>query len=141
MLKSEYLERFKRLKEANASFLLHGDRLIVEVLPKEEIKMGLITIAVDPKSIKNQTTQHLPTLVVVLQAGEGYEDEDGNDVPMPYSQGEVLLVSEPGLRPYSQFPGISELVSNKIALTRESEVHMSWPSIEAYEAYKAALNG
>lgn len=141
-MQSIYLERFRRLKDSGALFLLHGNRLIVEVLPKEELKKGSIVIASDIKNIKSSTEENRAQLAVVLAVGSGYFDEaTGNIEPLPYSQGELILVSPYGLKMYSQFPGITDFTDQKIALTRESEVHMSWKDFAAYEKYKAALNG
>jgi co-chaperonin GroES (HSP10) len=141
-MQSIYLERFKRLKESGALFHLHGNRLIVEVLPKEELKKGSLIIASDMKNLKSSTEENRAQLAVVLAVGNGYFDEaTGKVEALPYEQGEVILVSPFGLKYYSQFPGIVDFTDQKIALTRESEIHMSWNDFKAFEKYKAALNG
>lgn len=140
-MESKYLARFKKAAEAGGFAGLRGDRLIVEVLPKEEmVTEGGLFVASDIKNIRSDTTENRPTLGVVLVAGSGYVDDDGNDVDLEFEPGNVILVSPMGLKLYSEFPGMMGFVANSIALTREGEVHMSWPSIEAYQAYKAALN-
>ena len=141
-MESKYLERFKRLTEVPDSYCLRGDRIVVEMLPKEEIKSkGGIILQSDPNQVRGETAaQGQPTLCVVLACGSGYTDDDGNDVALDYEPGAVVLVSELGLKKYSTFPGMNDYNQGTIALTRESEVHMFWPSIAAYETYKKTLN-
>ncbi len=142
-MQSKYLEQFKRLREtANDSFVLNGDRMIVEVLEKEELKTaGGLHIASSLKDHKSSTEENRSVMAVVLLVGEGHVDEDGNDVPVKYQPGELIMLPDASMRKYTQFSGLVAYAKNEIALTRESEVHISWPSFEAYEAYKAALNG
>jgi len=139
-METKYLERFKKLTKEQLP--LRGSRLIVEVLPKEEIKTkGGLIVHADVNSVKTTTDQNRPTLAVVLATGSGYyDDETGDDVAMDVPVGAVCLISQMGLKYYSHFPGISEYTGETIALTRESEIHMYWPNLEAYQAYKDALN-
>ena len=138
-MESKYLQRFSKL--ASGQLPLRGNRLLVEVLPKEEIKSkgGLILNAAS-SSHKTTTEQNRAKLAIVLASGNGYYDEEGGeDVPLDVQPGAVILVSEMGLKYYSEFPGIQEYTGEIIALTRDSEVHASWPSVEEYKRYQEAL--
>lgn len=139
-IETKYLDRFLKLpKEA---LPLRGNRMLVEVLPNEELtSKGGIVIAVDPKSFTSTTAQNRPKLAVVLATGAGYvDDETGEPIDPDITPGSVVLVSEMGLKYYSQFPGINEYTGEVLALTRESEIHVSWPSIDAYLEYRKLLN-
>jgi len=141
LFKSKYLERFSKLEKSGNSPDLYGGRLVVEVLPEEELKSeaGLIIQTVDTH--KSDLQENRPTLVIVLMVGNGYVDEDSEKVvSLPYKLGEILMVSAFGLKYLSQFPGLIDITKNRIALTRDSEVHMSWSTLQAFEDYKQSLN-
>lgn len=131
MFKPQFLEQFKKIADLNPKPALVGSRMIVEMLPEKEVTRGGIIIAADTKQVGGVADLQ-PVLALVLWSGEGMIDEDGKEIPCRYSPGEVILVSKHGLRYYSSFPGI-DYTENKLALTRESEVHVSWESLEAYE--------
>lgn len=139
-MQSKYLARFTRLEKGMLP--LRGNRLVVEVLPKEELRSkGGLIIGSDVK-YKGSAQDFQPTLAVVLATGPGYfDDETGADIEMDVVPGNLILVSDMGLKYYSQFPGLDEYTSNTIAITRDSEIHAMWNSIEAYLAYAAVLNG
>lgn len=140
-MQSKYLAAFKRLKEtANDHFILNSDRMVVEILPKEELKMGSIVIASSLKDARNSTEENRAVLAVVLLVGDGYEDDDGNDVPVKYQPGEIIMLPYNSLRPYTQFPMLIGYTANEIAQTREGEVVMSWHNFESYEICKKAIN-
>ena len=139
-MESKYLKQFKKLSASGKGPILHGDRLIVEVLPKDELKKGGIIIAADLKDHRSMTQENRAQLCMILMTGAGYEDEDGETQELPYKPGEIILVSDLSLKPYTQFPGLVDFTPNDIALSRTTEIHMSWDSIEHYEEYKAALN-
>jgi co-chaperonin GroES (HSP10) len=137
-MESKYLARFAKLSPGQLP--LRGNRLLVEVLPKEEIKSaGGLFINSNASSHKTTTEQNRAKLAIVLVSGNGYYDEDGKDVALDVEAGAVIMVSEMGLKYYSEFPGIAEYTKETLALTRDSEIHAAWPSIEAYIAYQQAL--
>lgn len=140
MLASNYLEKFKRLQDHKALFELRGDRLLIEVLPKEELTTASgLFIATDINQ-RSATKDNQATLGVVLLVGEGfYDDETKVSVPLDVKPGNIILLSGMGLKYYSSFPGIQGYVPNTIALTRDSEVHMVIPDAETYEKYKEVL--
>jgi co-chaperonin GroES (HSP10) len=137
-MESRYLSRFAKLAEGQLP--LRGNRLLVEVLPKEEIKSkgGLIINSVS-SSHKTTTEVNRAKLAIVLVSGNGYFDEDGEDVALDVRPGAIIMVSEMGLKYYSEFPGITEYTGETLALTRDSEIHAAWSSIEAYKAYQQTL--
>jgi len=130
-MESKYLERFKKVVKANQLNGLASDRVIVEVLPKEELKTsGGIILATKANDHRSMTEENRPTLAVVLAAGEDVKLEPGN----------VVLVSALGLKCYSNFPGLQEYVANSIAMTMEHEVHVAWRDLEAYASYRELIN-
>ena len=140
MIESKYLEKFKRLQEHKDLYTLRGDRLLIEILPKEELTTasGLVIATVD--DYRSTTKDNQATLGIVLLVGVGYYDEDtGKDVPLDVQPGNIVLLSGMGLKLYSSFPGCQGYIPNTIALTRNSECHMIIPNADAYEKYKAVL--
>jgi co-chaperonin GroES (HSP10) len=140
MIESKYLERFKRLVENGDIYALRGDRLIVEVLPKVEVKSaGGLIMATPDNQVRGDLANKQPTLAIVLATGSGFTDSEGNPVDLEYGPGAIVMVSQLGLNYFSTFPGISEFTSNTIALTRDSEVHCFWQSAEEFSRYCALL--
>jgi co-chaperonin GroES (HSP10) len=140
MLETKYLDNFKRLGLRKELFQLRGDRILVEILPKEELTTASgLFIATDTK-YRSATNENQATLGVVLLVGEGYYDEEtGVDKPMDIKPGNIVLLSSMGLKYYSSFPGIQGYVPNTLALSRDSEVHMIVPDFAAYEQMKEVL--
>lgn len=137
---SKYLERFSRLTDI-AGFELRGNRLLVEVIPQEELKKGSIVIASSLSDHKSATQENRATLVRVLLVGTGYVDDEGADVPMDLKPGNVVMVPQMALKLYTQFPGLQDFTSNELALLLDHEIHMKWDDDAAYDRYKVALNG
>lgn len=139
-MESKYLARFQKI--SSADFPLRGNRLLVEVLPKEELKsQSGLYMSASASDHRTSTNENRADLALVLATGNGYYDEETEEnVDLDIKVGSVILVSRMGLRLYSDFPGIAEYTKETIALTRDSEVHCSWPSIEAYIEYRNKLN-
>lgn len=136
---SRYLERFKRLSDfPSDQFVLVGERMLIEVFPEEEMKTKSGLIIAQAAGYKTETQINRPMLAVVLYVGQGYVNEDGSEEEHEYKPGEVIICSKMGNLFYSDFPGIGA-TEDSIALTRPSEVHMSWPSIEAFLKFREAL--
>ncbi len=138
-MKSIYLGRFSKLAEGQLP--LRGNRLLVEVLPKAEIKSkGGLILQSSMKDHKTTTEMNRAKLAIVLVSGNGYYDEEGGaDVPLDIRPGSVIMVSEMGLKYYSEFPGITEYTGEILALTRDSEIHAALSSIEEYAKYQEVL--
>ncbi len=139
-MQSKYYEKFSKLSASQLP--LRGNRLLVEVFPKEEIKSkGGLIISSDRTSHRTTTEQNRGTLAIVLAAGPGYVNErNDEDVPLEMQVGAIILVSDYGLKYFSQFPGLNEYTQESIAITRDTEIHAFWPSLEAYLAYAAAVS-
>jgi len=140
-MKSKYLERFLRLDEDPSLFVVHGSRLIVEVLPKEElVSKGGIVLATQPNDFRSSTEENKHVLAVVLAVGVGYTDETGSLIKSSLVPGNVVLVNPFSLRRYSSFPMLQEYTAQDIAMTSDSEINCSFESIEAYQRATKLLN-
>lgn len=143
MRKSKYLDRFKRLwSEDTSLFILHDNRLLVEILPKEELKSkGGLILAAPKADHRSATEENQHQLAIVLYVGSGTIDDKGSVIAPSYSPGNLILVSPFSLRPYTSFPMLNEYTANDIALTRDVDVHCSFRSEEDYLKACAILNG
>lgn len=140
MVESKYLERFKKLQLGDLP--LRGNRLIIELLPKIEVKTkGGLVLATSLNDHRTTTNENQADVAIVLAVGEGYYGDDGEPVPLDIKVGNVILLTRFGIRAYSTFPGLSEYTADTIALCREADVHAAWPSIEAFKEYVDKLSG
>ncbi len=139
-MQTKYLKRFEKVV-TNKHLPLRGDRIFVEVMPKEEIKSaGGIILNSLASDHKTTTEQHRPLIAVVLATGTGFiDDESGEPIDMDVKPGSVIMISPYSLTYMSTFPGIPEATAEVLAMCKESDVSLSWPSIEAYEEYRKAL--
>ncbi len=132
-MESKYL---KQMQQASR-LTLRGNRIIVELLPKEEFKTtgGLILAA--PKTDHKSTLEaNRLELGIVVKVGEGYFDEEtGDDVAMDVKPGQVVALSRYGLRLLSNFPGFSNYEIDTMAICRDTDVQGIWQSIEDYQVY------
>ena len=142
-MESKYLSQFQKLqvKEAEGIFKLHGSRVLVELLPAQEIKTaGGLILSAHTNQVKLSAQSQQAVLGIVLLTGEGYVDNDGNDVPMDVKVGNVVMLNDMSLRAYSTFPGLAGYTQSTVALTSESDIQMSFENIEKYEEYSKLLN-
>ena len=137
-MQSKYLSQFEKVKDG---YKLQGNRLLVEPMPKEEIKSAGGLLLAAPESDRRSTLdQNRACLAIVLATGAGYYNEEtGADVPMDVEVGNVLLLSAYGLRLYSNFPGVGGYTADGIALIRDTDVTMVWKSVDDYNTYKELL--
>lgn len=133
-----YLEQFKKLE--GTKYKLAGGRMLVEILPKKEMKTtgGLIMAA--PIQHKGTADTQRAVVGVVVMVGEGYVNDDQQDVPMETKVGNVVVLNEFGLKYYSEFPGVSSYTENKLALTAESEIQMKFDSLDDLAEFERLLN-
>lgn len=141
-MESKYLARFQKLGEVkkDIGFRLNGSRLLVEILPAKEIKTASGLVLSSPDTYKATADSYRALLGIVLMTGEGYVDDEGADVPMETKVGQIVVLNEFGLKYYSQFPGIADYTKNTVAMTSESEIQMSFDSIEEFIKYEQALS-
>ena len=135
---TKYLEQFKKLE--GTKYKLAGGRMLVEILPKKEMKTtgGLIMAA--PVQHKGTADTQRAVVGVVVMVGEGYVNDDQQDVPMETKVGNVVVLNEFGLKYYSEFPGVSSYTENKLALTAESEIQMKFDSLDDLAEFERLLN-
>lgn len=138
-MQSKYLKQFQA---AAGHIRLRGNRLLVEVLPKEEIKSaGGLIMAAPITDHRSTLEQNRATLAIVLAVGEGYYDDDtSEDVPMDVTPGNVILINAYGLRSYSEFPALRDYKQDGIAMIRDSDVNAVWKDVEAFKLYAEKLN-
>lgn len=125
MIQSKYLTYVRDLKERLPNFYeLFGSRIFVEVLPNPELKTAGGLILGSSKHHRNTTDEDSFTAVVVLATGTGYEDENGETVPLSVKPGQVIEVVRSGLRYYSSHPFLGgEYNPKEVALIKESDIH------------------
>lgn len=138
-MESKYLAKFAKLDAGMLA--LRGDRMLVEKLPKEEFKTaGGLFINSSLSDHKSQIEMQRGELAIVLACGTGYVDEDGKEYEVDARPGTIILCNGFNYEHYSQFPGLAGYTQGSLAMVRERAVIASWPSLEAYNAYKAKLN-
>lgn len=140
-MESKYIEAFKKLdvQKKDIGFKLNGGRVLVELLPKKEIKTASGLVLSSPDSYKGTSDNNRALLGIVLLTGDGYIDSDNNEIPIDLKIGSVVVLNEFGVKAYSQFPGVQNYTRNTIVMTSESEVQMTFDSIEEFEKYEKAL--
>jgi len=129
---SQYLNRFRRLAHSS-TLILKGDNILVERLPKIEMKSksGLI-LGVDIKTYKDTAHDALTQFGVVLMVGPGQVYEDGTIQSTDSKPGDVILL--PGnVQWYSGFGHIADYEPYSIGRLRDSQVGM-W-----FQDYKQAF--
>lgn len=135
---TKYLEQFKKLE--GSKYKLAGGRMLVEVLPKKEMKTSGGLIMAAPTQHKGTADTQRAVVGVVVMVGEGYVNDDQQDVPMETKVGNVVVLNEFGLKYYSDFPGVTSYTENKLALTAESEIQMKFDSLDDLAEFERLLN-
>jgi co-chaperonin GroES (HSP10) len=139
MIQSKYLQQFQRVSDN--SLRLRGNRLLLELLPKPEVKSkGGLVLVTNISDHRTTTQDNMADICVVLRTGEGYYNDDGSTLPLDLKVGNVVLVSRFGLKLYSNMPGLADYTGESIALARDTDVHAVWESIEHFEQYVRELN-
>lgn len=133
-IESKYLPRFIGV-DSNMLPAVTGNRMVVEVLPKEEIKSAAGLILATVSTHKSDIEWLRPKICVVLMKGGGVVGDGGILEPIPFEVGSVCLVSEHAPKYLSVFPGLEGTTTDEIALVSRHDVHLNWSSIEEYVAY------
>lgn len=123
-----YNPKYKKVFDALSNepgLLLRGQAVLVEVLPKKELKTkgGLILGTVDTHRATSEDFRR--PLGLVLRVGD---DVDADNVMV----GDVVLMPFNPLY-LSEFPGIQEYTQNGLALINESDVIVKFTGLEALE--------
>lgn len=134
-----------------STFVLRGATLIVEILPPEEIKTasGLIVASSSDQARGGTAAAHRVDVAKVLMSGEGYWNENirpGTDEPigmepLEAQPGAIIMMPQYSAQLLSHFPGISRPTSNKLAMIKMDQILAYYPTQEAYESAKRAING
>lgn len=142
---SKYFKRFMKLQEPvgqdldgeplyEDSLVLKGDMLIVERLPKIELKTksGLI-LPHDVKTYRDTMADRVTDFGMVLMAGPGHVFDDGTRAPMDCKAGDVILL--PGnVTWYSAFGTMADYEPFSIGLVRDAQVMMQFNDyVKAFE--------
>jgi co-chaperonin GroES (HSP10) len=144
-MESKYLNFFNKLRSVLPGFYqLFGSRILVEVLPEEELKTAGGLIVAKSSSHRTDTEENKFTAAVVIAVGRGYfDDETGDDVPLDVKPGQVIEVVRTGLRRYSTHPILgSQYTSGELAILNESHVNgLLANSVEEYAEALKAIDG
>lgn len=136
-MKSKYFEIFSRLRDNKRAerCRLRGPILLVEVLPKEELRTtgGLIIGRVDTHRATAEDSRR--ALGIVLMTGNGYD----NETPCELDPGMLVMLPTNPLY-LSEFPGLSDYTANTLALVNEADILITYESIEGFDAAKVTLN-
>jgi hypothetical protein len=127
MAKLKFQKRFEAIRDL---IVLRGETILLEVLPKEEIKTegGLYLGAVDTH--RATADDFRVQLGLVLLVGEDVKTiKPGEYVMLPFNP-----------RYISEFPGLKDYTANALAFISEESVLFKFESEEKYEAVKIALN-
>ncbi len=142
-MKSRYLKIIQESFASNTDSLeLNGDVLLVEELPREEVKTqsGIVLSG----SVKNREgfDQNRPTYVVVLATGKGYYDEvSGAEIPLDVKPGDVILVSGVTTNWLSHFGPIISTEGSRIGLAQAQHWHVKFNGQEGYDKLYQAIQG
>ena len=136
-----FFDRVRESKDKH-NFKLTGNRLLVEVLPPEEMKTsGGIVIATDLSGYKTSTQENRPLIAQILYVGTHYWDQEAGELKegAQYSPGQIVWITKHPVF-LSEFPGLGSTEQKLAFITDDpSDVHAVWPSMDAYNEYKKAV--
>ncbi len=136
MLESKYERQFSRLRQASTSLhKLRGASLLVEILPKQELKTKSGLYLAQTDSHKAQADDYRRDLGLVLLQGEGYAD----GTPMDIKPGMVVLMPFNPLV-LSEFPGLIDYTKNTLAIVNEGDILLTFDSLKAFQEMSDVLN-
>lgn len=133
----QYLEAFKK---ASKYFELSGNKLLIERLELGEVKSAGGIIMVENTKMHSDLKLHKPLIGIVLATGKGYFDASTNDyTPLEIEVGNVVILNANGASFFSVVPGLSNYSANKIGITTETDVQLTFKDMQEYENYVNAL--
>ena len=122
-------------KELADKYYLVGDNVLVEELPKAEVKTksGIVLAAGGTKAIDGIELGQL-MMVRVLDVGPGfYDEETGEDVPLEVQIGDICAVSRMSIQFFSSFGPLVSSKGQQIGRIRESEIWLRYKGQEAWD--------
>jgi len=140
LVTSEFLKRFNELAEAG---LLHlkSNTLLVEVLPKQEIKSSGGILLTTTNAQVGSAQQMASQTAIVLAIGKGFNPDAYEVPPLDVKPGAVIKLPTFGLEYVSTYPGIDSVIPQyKLAFVERGSVVVAYPSIEEYERARSILN-
>ena len=141
-METKFLERFKNLAlELKGVVTLTSNRVLIEAIDdsQEELKTesGIIIAKAPNNHARSAAQSQKASMGVVIMVGE---DDKLPDSDISIKPGDIVLLSEYGVRPYSTFPGVLSYTEGAIQLTTTSEIHMVFAGIEAFNEAIKVLN-
>ena len=131
-LTTKYAAAFKRLAANPSLYKPDGNTLLVEVLPKQELKSkgGIILGKADTHKATSEDFRRDLGLVLLRGAEvDSGAPEEGELILMPFNP---LYLSE--------FPGLNEYTQGTLALVDASSVLFRYPNAESFNKAKELLN-
>ncbi len=135
-MESKYLKDFEVLRQTKLMPKIRGATLIVECLPKQELKSagGIILGKVDGTH-RGSAEDTRRGLAIILACGAGYS----SDEPCELKPGQIVLLPYSPLY-LSELPGIKGYTANTVALINESDVLVYYESFEQLERIESTLS-
>ena len=145
---SRYFERFQRLvaagrvespemEELGNLMVLKGNTILVERLPRVEMKTSSGIIIPSTNGYKETHADKVTDFGIVLMTGVGEVLEDGTRAEMEVKPGDVILLPN-SVYWYSPFGTLKNYEANSIGLTRDSAALMVFTD---YQKAFEVLNG
>lgn len=130
----KYVEQFKRISPERRNLLnLKGGRIIIEILEAEELKTSSGLIIQTPSNVHKNFKLEEPTIGAVLMVGSGYDSEDGGEKePVDLEVGNIVIVSDYGIKYYKRFPSLNDFSNTPVGLTTEAEVQVIFEDYEKF---------
>ena len=136
-MESKYLKAFEAQRQAGALPTICGATLVVECLPKKEMKTaGGIILGQVNATHRGTAEDNRRGLAVILAVGEGYS----SDQPCLLKPGQVVMLPFSPLF-LSEWPGLQGYTANTIALINESDVLIVYNDFEHIAAAERAATG
>jgi co-chaperonin GroES (HSP10) len=131
-----FYQAFSKLTEtAKNSYTLVGDTLLVEEMPKEEVKTksGIVLSSGTSKvSQMDGLEANRPIFCRVLAVGEGYFNDKNETIPLDTKVGDIILVGKLSVRWLSYFGPIVSTAESQLGMVSESEIRFKFNGIEGY---------
>jgi co-chaperonin GroES (HSP10) len=143
MIESKFRAQFAKLAEEGTElFELRGSNILVEILPEQEVKTkGGLILAANSQQIHGSLMQHKALVGLVLMTGAGfYDDETGEDVPLDVKPGDVVLLPQFAITPLSNFPGLTGVTGNSLAIIKDESIIFRYKGQAAFEAASRLLD-
>lgn len=138
-MESKYISLFNNLP-TELKPRLSGNRILIELLPKEELKTAGGIVLATVSTHKSDIEWLRPKLGIILLKGEGIVNERGEIEEIPHPIGSVCLVSEHAPKSLSTFPGLEGIVTDEVALISRHDIHISWNTLPIYTQYRKTIS-